>query len=95
MEMFGDKLKSLRNHKNLTLEKAAIGIGIKAQTLSSYENGYRFPGIKTLIKLAKYYDSSIDYLIGVDNNLDKRTILNELENIEKQVSKLKEHIKRS
>lgn len=92
MESFGDKLKNLRS--DLTLDKASKGIGIKPSTLSSYENGYRMPGLKTIIKLAKYYDTSIDYLLGVNTKDNTKVILNELEDIATQINKLKELIKR-
>ena len=95
MEAFGEKLKKLRKYKSLTLDHAAIEIGINASTLSSYENGYRMPGLKTIIKLAAYYETSIDYLLGVNDNENKNLIVKELEDIEKQISKLKKRIERS
>jgi transcriptional regulator with XRE-family HTH domain len=93
MKAFGEKLKKLRNEKNLTLQESAKQIGIKASTLSSYENGYRMPGLKTLIKLSSFYETSIDYLIGKETkNIDRGKLVKDIEEIEKQMIDIEKRI---
>ncbi|APS41288.1 hypothetical protein FOL01_0429 [Weissella jogaejeotgali] len=57
------RLKELRKAKGLQPQEAAKKLGIKQQTYQRYELGTREPRIDVLIKLADYYDVSVDYLI--------------------------------
>lgn len=57
-------LKNLRNEKNITLYKLAADTGISNQMLSNYELNKTNPPLETLIKLADYFDVSLDYLCG-------------------------------
>lgn len=57
------RLKELRKAKGLTLQKIADVIGVSNGTVANYENRKREPRIDTLIKLADYFDVSVDYLI--------------------------------
>lgn len=58
-----NRLKELRKLKNLTQRELAKQIGITQPALSNYEDG-RNPEISILIKLADYFNVSVDYLIG-------------------------------
>jgi transcriptional regulator with XRE-family HTH domain len=55
----------LREEANLTMEQLAAALGIKKQTISRYESNQREPEYATLIKIAKFFEVSIDYLLGV------------------------------
>ena len=57
------RLKELREAKGLSQRKLANELGMLHQTYSNYENEKREPNIATLIKLADYFDVSVDYLI--------------------------------
>lgn len=66
----GEKLKQARADKGITQEEAARFIGVKAQTISGYENNYRQPDAAILRSFADLYNTSTDFLLGrVDNNL--------------------------
>ena len=67
----GDKLRSLRIEKNLTQKQVADRIGLAISAVSSYESGSRYPTYDTLIKLARIFHVSTDYLLGI---ADKRNI---------------------
>ena len=54
---------------DLTQKEIADFLHIKQNTYSQYENGHRQVPIDVLIKLARYYNTSIDYLVG---ETDKR-----------------------
>ena len=57
------RLKELRKAKGLSQTQLANELGMIHQTYSNYENEKREPNIATLIKLADYFDVSVDYLI--------------------------------
>ena len=54
---------------DLTQKEIADFLHIKQNTYSQYENGHRQVPIDVLVKLARYYNTSIDYLVG---ETDKR-----------------------
>ncbi len=60
---FGDRLKLLREKAGLTQKFVAEKIGVKNNTLSSYESAKRQPDYETLRKLADLYEVHIDYII--------------------------------
>ncbi|MDY3846674.1 MAG: helix-turn-helix transcriptional regulator [Eubacteriales bacterium] len=63
------RLKDLREDSNLTQSNLADFLHIKQNTYSQYENGQRQLPIAVLIQLAKYYNTSTDYILGLT---DKR-----------------------
>lgn len=62
------KLKTLRKEKGISQLKLALDLNTSQNTISRYETGEREPGINELIKLADYFDVSIDYLVGRTEN---------------------------
>lgn len=63
----GKKLKELRGEKRLKQSEVANQLGISVSCYGGYEQGYREPDLKTLIKICKFYDVSSDYLLGLEN----------------------------
>ncbi len=61
----GDKLKSLRIEKKLTQKQIADRIGLAISAVSSYESGTRYPSYDVLVKLARIFHVSTDYLLGM------------------------------
>ena len=59
------RLKDLREDSDLKQKEIAQYLHIKQNTYSQYENGQRQPPIEILIALAKYYETSLDYLVGL------------------------------
>ena len=57
-------LLKLRLEKGINQEEAAAVVGVTRQAFSRYERGDRELGYDALVKLAKYFDVSIDYLLG-------------------------------
>lgn len=62
------RLKFLRNKKRITQQRLAIELGINQNTLSRYETGQRQADYDTLIKIADYFNVSIDYLLERTDN---------------------------
>ena len=65
---FGDRLRWLRERSGLTQKFVAEKIGVKNNTLSSYESSKRQPDYITLKKLADLYEVTIDYIITGNKN---------------------------
>ena len=57
------RLKALRKEKGLTQVALQMKLGIEQALLSKFENGERVPPTDTLIRLADFYDVSIDYIL--------------------------------
>ena len=57
-----NNLKDLRINKNITQQQISQHLNIKQSTYSNYELEKSEPDIKTLIKLADFFDVSLDYL---------------------------------
>lgn len=62
------RLKELRKAKGISQLKLAMDLSMNQNTISRYETGEREADYKTLIKLADYFDVSIDYLLERTNN---------------------------
>ena len=59
------RIKDLREDNDLTQRQLADFLHIKQNTYSQYENGQRQLPIEALIALAKYYNTSTDYILGL------------------------------
>lgn len=62
------KLKEIRKAKGISQLKLALDLNMSQNTISRYETGEREPGINELIKIADYFNVSVDYLLGRTNN---------------------------
>ncbi len=62
------RIKKLRKEKGISQLKMALDLNTSQNTISRYETGEREPGINELIKIADYFDVSIDYLVGRTDN---------------------------
>ncbi len=58
------KLKELRAKKGLSQQALAEVIGISQQSINKYENHDVEPDLHTLMALATFFNTSVDYLIG-------------------------------
>ena len=64
------RLKDLREDNDLLQKDVAKLLGISQQYYSEYEKGNRTMPISHLIRLAKYYRTSIDYIVGLSDVKD-------------------------
>lgn len=66
-------LKILRNEKNVTQQKVAHEIGMSLSNFNLIENGERQKDLdlSLVIKLAKIFDVSVDYIIAEEEKLKK------------------------
>jgi len=64
---FGIRLKKLRENRGLTQKEAAHLIGVSRTSVIGYETGEKTPKLSTLVRIAKVYRSSVDYILGIDD----------------------------
>ena len=62
------RLKELRKKKGISQLRLATELNTTQNTISRYETGEREPGIDELIKIADYFNVSVDYLVGRTEN---------------------------
>ncbi len=63
-EIFAERLKELREDKNVSLKTLASAIGVSDIAISRWENLKRIPNIESLAAIADYFSVSTDYLLG-------------------------------
>ena len=61
-----NRLKEIRQEKNLSQTDIAKALGVTRQAISLYEKGDREPKLETWQKLADYFNVSVPYLQGMD-----------------------------
>ena len=66
--MFYQRLRDLREDHDLVQKEIADILGIDQRVYSNYETGKRELPTHHLIKLAEYYNTSTDYILGLTNN---------------------------
>ena len=64
------RIRDLREDRDLTQKEIAEYLHIKQNTYSQYENGQRQIPINVLISLAKYYNTSTDYILGLTDSIE-------------------------
>ena len=72
IEYRGDYMKNIkliRVTKDYTQLKVELATGISQSTLSKYENGELLPTSENLLILAKYYNTSIDFLMDLTDEI--------------------------
>lgn len=64
------RLKDIREDHNITQNKIASYLNIKQNTYSQYENEIRQLPMEALVKLALFYNTSTDYLLGLTDIME-------------------------
>ena len=62
--ILGNRIRHLRKDNDLTQKELSGIIGLTPKMISFYENNQRTPPIDILVKLAKIFNVTVDYLIG-------------------------------
>lgn len=66
--MFTVRLKDIREDRDITQKELAGLLYVKQNTYSQYENGQRGIPVEMLIRLAVYFDTSVDYILGLTDD---------------------------
>ena len=64
MKIVGQRLRALRESMKLSQTKAGEMFDVLQSSMNRYESGESSPSFETLVKMADYYDVSLDYLFG-------------------------------
>lgn len=63
------RIKQLRINQKISQQELGNILGVTKVSVSCYENGKRVPSLDTLIKIAKYFNTSLDYLVGREKKI--------------------------
>lgn len=79
MNALGDTLKKLREERKLSMDEMAnelkrYGVSPSKSMISRWENGKAEPSMEYARILAKYYNVSLDYLLGIEDKNDDHPI---------------------
>jgi len=67
METFKERLKDLREEKELSQRELGRSIGVENTNIARWENGTQDITSKNIIKLALFFDVTAGYLLGLEN----------------------------
>lgn len=74
IQEIGKRLKKLRECFGLKQDDVAAYLQVTPTTICNYENGTIFPNLEKFYKLVLLFQTSADYLLGIDE--DKRMLIN-------------------
>lgn len=60
-----ENLKKLREEKHISQVRLSVEIGVAQETISAYERAKAVPTCENLLKIAKFLNTSTDYLLGL------------------------------
>ena len=89
-----NRIRDLREDRDLRQIDVAAATGIDQRTLSNYETGKTNPDSYAIIKLANFFKVSCDYLLGVTdmNFRGVESITKELEDISKRIEYIQRYL---
>ncbi|MBM7592219.1 helix-turn-helix domain-containing protein [Brevibacillus fulvus] len=87
--IFGERLRILREEKNLKQEELGEVLGVGKVTIHGYESGKRKPSFEILIQIANYFQVTTDYLLGLTTD---RTPPAKIDIINQNAQKLNEFL---
>lgn len=67
MIKFAQRIKELRSDRKLKQSELAEALEVDQSTISSWESGYREPDFERLSKIAKFFEVTTDYLLGLED----------------------------
>jgi len=90
----GKRLKKLRVDNDLGQKEVANVLNLSISGYCSYESNSRNPTLNSIIKLAKFYNVTTDYILGMDEKtyLDKDKASKQIQELEKQIIAFKQYI---
>ncbi len=89
-----NRIRELREDRDLRQSDVASATGIDQRTLSNYETGKTNPDSFAIIKLAEFFGVTCDYLLGVNDLTitDKAALKKELNDIKKRLDLISKSI---
>ena len=65
--MLNENIKALRTANNITQVELASALGVSKQCVSNWENDYIQPSIEMLVKIARYFKVTTDFLLDLSS----------------------------
>ena len=89
-----NRLRELREERDLRQIDVSLATGIDQKTLSNYETGKTNPDSYALLKLADFFEVSIDYIVGrVDGRFyTKKQLVKQINEIQKNLEDVKRQL---
>ena len=90
---FARILQDLREDRDISRKDLAMVLNISVSTLGMYEQGRREPNIDMLIKMANFFDVSIDFLVGRSYKNENNEVLVDALHLKNQIDHLPQEYK--
>ena len=92
-----NRIRALREDRDLRQSDVAEATGIDQRSLSNYETGKTQPDAYVIIKLAEYFGVTTDYLLGLTGTDlgSSKKVAEELENIKRRLTEVQKFLNRS
>lgn len=89
----GEQITLLRKQQNLSQDELAKKVGVSRTIIGNYERNANTPSIEVLVKLAKVFNVTVDFLVGEGElSAFDKDVLKRIEDIEKLDSNTKQHL---
>lgn len=75
INMIGERIQYLRNERGMTQQELATAINVSLKTIQFYEQERNIPDTEMIIRIARFFNVSSDYILGLINkpiSLDER-----------------------
>lgn len=92
-----NRIRELREDRDLRQIDVANATGIDQKTLSNYETGKTNPDSFSIIKLAEYFNVTTDYLLGASdyNFSGAEKLINEISEIQSKLKNISDFLKKN
>ena len=68
---FSERIIQLKNERKLLQKDIASSVGLSLRAYQYYEKGQKEPTLSVLLRLADYFDVSLDYLVGLSDTPER------------------------
>ena len=77
-----NRIRETREGKGLSQKQVAIEVGVKSPSVSNWESGKTTPTPENYIAMARLFNVSVDYLMGIDTLGERSQALNDVQHID-------------
>ncbi len=89
-----NRIRELREDRDLRQIDVAEKTGIDQKTISNYETGKTLPDSYAIVRLAEFFGVTCDYLLGVSERdlKDVSAVIDDLEDVKKRLSEIQKFL---
>ena len=92
MNIIGGRIKYLRKQKDVLQINIAQYLEISRTTYSGYERGEIIPPYSKMLKMAEYFDVTVDYIMGVTNDIKSENSFKDIPDIIEQLTIIQDEL---